>query len=163
MHEEYRDSKVKELRDQLVRFAPKTQKVELGARAEQLLLEIESDRVYAYDFVCFRVTNYRPQNPSRVSIASVDIKHDLRLLIEDISESADVSVEDTGETVHTVEDLSRLFNVSTKTISRWRDQGLVGRRFVFSGRRRVGFCKAASTVLSLETRSASNVVSDSAN
>lgn len=143
MHEEYRDAKIKELRDQLVRFAPKAQKVELGTRTEQLLLEVEPDRAYAYDFLCFRITNYRPQQPSRVTIASADVKHDLRLLIEDISESADVNVEDTGEMVHTVEDLSRLFNVSTKTISRWREQGLVGRRFVFAGRRRVGFLQSS--------------------
>jgi RNA polymerase primary sigma factor/RNA polymerase sigma factor len=32
-----------------------------------------------------------------------------------------------------------MFNVSTKTISRWRDQGLVSRRFVCDGRKRVGF------------------------
>jgi len=143
MHEEYRDAKVKELRDQLVRFAPKDQKVELSARAEQLLVDVEPDRTYAYDFVCFRITNYRPQQSSRVTIASNDVRHDLRLLIEDISESADVSVEDTAEAVHTVEDLSRMFNVSTKTISRWRDQGLVGRRFVFAGRRRVGFLQSS--------------------
>ncbi len=143
MHEEYRDAKVKELRDQLVRFTPKVQKVELTARAEQLLAEIEPDRAYAYDFICFRITNYRPQQPSRVTIASADIKNDLRLLIEDISESADVNVKDSGEQVHTVEDLSRLFNVSTKTISRWRDQGLVGRRFIFGGRRRVGFLQSS--------------------
>ncbi len=143
MHEEYRDAKLKELRDQLVRFAPKAQKVELGARIESLLSEIDLDRSYAYDFLCYRITNYRPQQPSRVTIAASDVKHDLRLLIEDISESADVNVEDTGEKVHTVEDLSRLFNVSTKTISRWRDQGLVGRRFVFGNRRRVGFLQSS--------------------
>ncbi len=33
-----------------------------------------------------------------------------------------------------------MFNVSTKTISRWRQQGLVSRKFIFNvGRRRVGF------------------------
>ena len=44
-----------------------------------------------------------------------------------------------GERVLTVEELSKLFKVSTKTISRWRQQGLVSRRFVFDGRKRVGF------------------------
>ena len=36
-----------------------------------------------------------------------------------------------------------MFNVSTKTISRWRQQGLVSRRFVFDGRKRVGFLKSS--------------------
>jgi RNA polymerase primary sigma factor/RNA polymerase sigma factor len=139
MHEHYRDSKLKELRDQLVRFAPKVQKVEQATRAEQLLSEIEPDRSYAYDFLCYRITNYRPQQASRHTIASADVASDLRQLVEDISESADVSVTEVGEPVHSVEDLSKMFNVSTKTIGRWREAGLIGRKFLFGNRRRVGF------------------------
>jgi RNA polymerase sigma factor (sigma-70 family) len=139
MHEHYHDSKLKELRDQLVRFAPKAQKVDQAARAEQLLGEIEPDRVYAYDFLCYRITNYRPQQASRHTIASADVVFDLRQLVEDLSEAADVSVTEVGEPVHSVEDLSRMFNVSTKTIGRWRDAGLIGRKFLFGNRRRVGF------------------------
>jgi len=48
-----------------------------------------------------------------------------------------------GERVLTVEELSKLFKVSTKTISRWRQQGLVSRRFVFDGRKRVGFLQSS--------------------
>ena len=139
MHEHYHDSKLKELRDQLVRFAPKAQKIEQAARAEQLLAEIEPDRAYAYDFLCYRITHYRPQQASRHTVASADVVFDLRQLVEDLSESADVSVTEVGEPVHSVEDLSRMFNVSTKTIGRWRDAGLIGRKFLFGNRRRVGF------------------------
>jgi RNA polymerase primary sigma factor/RNA polymerase sigma factor len=139
MHEDYRDSKIKELRDQLTRFAPKAKKVEQAAFAEKLYGEIEPDRPYAFDYICFRVTNYRPEKPSRHSIASADLKHDLRLLIEDLSDSSDISVDEVGEQVHTVDELSKAFNVSTKTISRWREAGLVSRRLLFGGRKRVGF------------------------
>ena len=138
MHENYRDSKIKELREQL-RFAPKAKKVEQAAAAEKVLNEIEPDRTYAFDYLCFRITNYRPEKPSRHNIASVDLQHDLRLLIEDLSDSADIRVEEVPEQVHTVNELSRLFKVSTKTISRWRESGLVSRRLLFSGRKRVGF------------------------
>ena len=139
MHEEYRDEKIKELRDQLTRFAPKAKKVEQAALAEKLYAEIESDRTYAFDYLCFRVTNYRPDKPSRHSIAAPDLKHDLRLLIEDLSDSADIAITEVPEPVHTVEELSKMFNVSTKTISRWRTSGLVSRRLLFGGRKRVGF------------------------
>lgn len=139
MHEEYRDSKIKELRCQLTRFAPKGKKVEQAALAENLYSEIEPDRSYAFDYLCFRITNYRPETPSRHNIASADLKHDLRLLIEDLSDSADVAVTEVAEPVHTVDELSKLFSVSTKTISRWRDAGLVSRRLLFAGRKRVGF------------------------
>ena len=139
MHADYRDTKVKELRDQLSRFAPKKKKLEQAALAEKLFVEIEDDRSYAFDYVCFRITNYRPETPSRHNIASADLKHDLRLLIEDLSDSADVAVTEVPEQVHTVEELSKMFSVSTKTISRWRDAGLVSRRMLFGGRKRVGF------------------------
>ncbi|MFM8733615.1 MAG: sigma-70 family RNA polymerase sigma factor [Pirellulales bacterium] len=49
-----------------------------------------------------------------------------------------------GEEVLSIEDLARRFNVSTKTISRWREHGLVAQRYNVAGRRRVGFL--ASTV-----------------
>ena len=48
MHEDYRDEKIKELRDQLTRFAPKTKKVEQAALTEKLYGEVESDRSYAF-------------------------------------------------------------------------------------------------------------------
>ncbi len=43
----------------------------------------------------------------------------------------------------TLEELSRQFNVSTKTITRWRRHGLIGRRFVRDGRQRIGFLKSS--------------------
>ena len=46
------------------------------------------------------------------------------------------------EPVLTLEEISKQLNVSTKTISRWRDRGLVGRRIVCNGRRQVGFLQS---------------------
>ncbi|QDS90477.1 RNA polymerase sigma factor SigA [Rosistilla ulvae] len=138
MHEDYRDQAVKELRDHL-RFAPRSKKLEQAARAEKLLSEIETTKDYPFDLVCFRITDYRPEQPSRRLVHGKDIRHDLRLFVEDVSDAADINADEAAEPVHTVDDLSKMFNVSTKTISRWRDQGLVSRRFVFEGRKRVGF------------------------
>jgi RNA polymerase primary sigma factor len=44
-----------------------------------------------------------------------------------------------GGEVLSMEELARRFNVSTKTISRWREHGLVAQRYSIGGRRRVGF------------------------
>ncbi|MFM7034714.1 MAG: sigma-70 family RNA polymerase sigma factor [Planctomycetia bacterium] len=49
-----------------------------------------------------------------------------------------------NEPVLSIEELARQFNVSTKTISRWREHGLVAQRYSVGGRKRVGFL--ASTV-----------------
>ncbi len=48
-----------------------------------------------------------------------------------------------GESVLSIEELARKFNVSTKTISRWREHGLVAQRYVVGGRKRVGFLSSA--------------------
>ncbi len=139
MHSDYSVPVLRELRDQQVRFAPREKKIEQLDRAERLLHEIESDRDYTYEYLCFRITDYRPEHAARGLISGREANHDLRLLIEDLSDSANINVEEVREPVHTVEELSRNFNVSTKTISRWRRQGLVSRKFVFNGRKRVGF------------------------
>lgn len=139
MHQDYRIALVRELRDQQVRFAPRAKRLEQAERAERLLSELDMAREYPYEFIYFRVTDYRPEENCRKLVRGEDAAHDLRLFVEDVTDSLNLKVEEALEPVHTVEDLSRMFNVSTKTISRWRDQGLVSRRFVCDGRKRVGF------------------------
>ena len=139
MNTDYRISLIRELRDQQVRFAPRAKRNEQADRAESLLSELDPAKNYPYDFLFFRVTEIRPEGTGYRLIKGDDAVHDLRLFVEDITDSMNLRVEEAKEPVHTVEDLSKMFNVSTKTISRWRDQGLVSRRFLAEGRKRVGF------------------------
>lgn len=139
MHQDYRIALIRELRDHQVRFAPRVKRLEQAERAERLLSELDLGRDYPYEFIYYRVTEFRPEENSRKMVRGEDAAHDLRLFVEDVSDSLNLRVEEASEPVHTVDDLSRMFNVSTKTISRWRDQGLVSRRFLTEGRKRVGF------------------------
>lgn len=139
MHQDYRVSLIRELRDQQVKYAPRQKRLEQAERAERLLGELDFARDYPYEFIYFRVTDYRPEENSRKMVTGEDAAHDLRLFVEDVTDSLNLQIEEVKEPVHTVEELSRMFNVSTKTISRWRDQGLVSRRFITEGRKRVGF------------------------
>mgnify|MGYP000845516013 FL=1 len=62
------------------------------------------------------------------------------LLIEEVSDGLDVRTTALAEPVLQIDDLTARFNVTSKTIQRWRRRGLPARRFIFSdGRRRVGF------------------------
>lgn len=143
MHTEYQSNIIRQLRDQQVRFAPREKKVEQANRAEKLLAEIEPQKTYSYEYVCYRITDYRPDAAIGDTLSGHEACHDLRLFVEDVSDAADIRVEDASEPVHTVEELSKLFKVSTKTISRWRQQGLVSRRFIFGRRKRVGFLRSS--------------------
>jgi len=143
MHTEYINPGIRELRDQQARFAPRHRKIEQVNRTEKLLGEIDEKRTYTYEYLCFRITNYRPDDYPDLKLSGDEAIHDLRLLVEDLSDAANVDAQKAGERVLTVEELAEKFNVSTKTIFRWRRQGLVSRRFVMDGRKRVGFLKSS--------------------
>jgi len=140
MHTQYKCESIAELRDQQVRFAPREKKIQQIDNAEQLLREIQIDKTYNFEFVCFRITGFRMDPGPIVMIDGGDLRNDLHAFIEDLSDSANLKAEEFGQPVFTVDELSKRFNVSTKTISRWRQQGLVSRKFIFDGgRKRVGF------------------------
>jgi RNA polymerase primary sigma factor len=143
MHTDYVNPVMRQLRDQQVRFAPREKKIEQVNQAERLLHELDPKRTYTYEYICFRVTNYRPEAYPHLSMTGGEARHDLRLFVEDVSDAAGVPADGAGERVLTVDELARLLSVSTKTISRWRRQGLVSRRFVFDGRKRVGFLQSS--------------------
>ncbi len=72
-----------------------------------------------------------------------ETRRDLRRFVEDVCRAADVPVAERGERILTIQELAERFNVSTKTISRWRRRGLVSRRFVVDGRERIGFLESS--------------------
>jgi RNA polymerase primary sigma factor len=128
---------LKQLTDQQVRFAPPARRQEQLARAQKLLGEIEPNREYPYQFVCYRVTDFRPESYPDLLIPGADLAHDLVLMIEALGGT--VPAAEAGDVLVSLEDLSKRLNVSTKTIRRWRKLGLVGRRVLRNGKRQVCF------------------------
>jgi len=126
---------LKELTDQQVRFAPAAKRAEQRARAERLRKEIDPNKRYPYQFVCFRITEFRPESYPDLLIAGDELVHDLDLFIKSLG----VPVEETNDPIVTLEEVSKRLNVSTKTVRRWRKLGLIGRRIVFNGRNHVAF------------------------
>ena len=142
MRSEYKIAAIRELERQ-IEITPRAQRFAQIDRAERLLAEVECDREYPIEFIYFRITEYRPGDQIVESASGEDVRHDLSLMIEDLSASLDLSADAVGEHVLTIDEVSKRFQVSTKTVSRWRRQGLAARRFRFGGRRRVGFLKSS--------------------
>ncbi len=144
MHTVYHSEEVRQLADQQIRFAKREKKLEQSDRAELLLREIDSNRDYSIEYVIFKITGFRPEKSPIVTVRGSQLIEDLHLLIEDLSDASDIPAEAVGQPIFTVEQLSKRFNVSTKTIARWRQQGLVSRRFIFTGnRKRIGFLQSS--------------------
>jgi RNA polymerase sigma factor (sigma-70 family) len=134
---------LKQLTDQQVRFAPPTRRLEQLARAERLLAELDPNRSYPYQYICFRITEFRPDSYPDLLIEGRDLEHDLCLMIELLARTTPpMPVESVPEPVITLEQISKRLNVSTKTISRWRERGLVSRRVLCNGRQQVGFVQS---------------------
>jgi RNA polymerase sigma factor (sigma-70 family) len=138
----FKQPALKQLTDQQVRFAPPARRLEQLARAQRLLGEIEPGRAYPYQFVCFRITEFRPESYPDLLIMGVDLSHDLALFIEALGGTVPAA-EPVDELV-TLDELSKRLNVSTRTIRRWRKLGLVGRRIMRNGKRQV--CYQQSTI-----------------
>jgi RNA polymerase sigma factor (sigma-70 family) len=137
---------------QLARFAPKERRSQQLDRAEALLTEISREKRYPFDYLCYRITGYRPERDSDVVLDGSDVEHDLKLFIDDLARTVLVPLAQVDEPILTVEALSRRFNVSTRTVSRWRRQGLVSRRFLIDGRPKVGFLESSVTRFVTEHR-----------
>jgi len=134
---------LKQLTEQQKRYAPLDKRLEQMDRAEVLLNSLLPESTYRYPELCEALTGFRPEKYPDLILTVAELQHDLPLFVEELSESLELPVERAGEPVLTVDDVSEQFNVSTKTVDRWRKRGLVSRRFKFGNRTRVGFLRSS--------------------
>lgn len=139
----YRNPALRQLRDQQMRYAPRDVRIQQMARAEEFLGELDPRKNYRYPDLCERITSYRSEMYPDLIVTAAEAAHDLRCFVEDLSDSVDLPAEAAGEDVWTVDDVSERYNVSKKTVSRWRDRGLVSRRFRFGSKRRLAFLRSS--------------------
>lgn len=127
-----------------IRFSPKSQKQKQLDGAEELYELIHTGTSYPYEFICYKITGYRPKEHPNDMIDGGDLKEDLRTFIARLSSDLAEKVESQNQKVYSVEELADTFNVSVRTVERWRKKGLISRRFVFSdGSKRLGFLQSS--------------------
>ncbi len=121
-------------------FSPLNKKREQLAGAQELVEQIDPQQEYPWDFVVYRLTGFRGRTPSTLSVSGKMLQADLARLMENLSTTLDLTPADVGEEVLLLDQVTQRFNVSTKTIQRWRKRGLVALRYMFpDGVRRLGF------------------------
>jgi hypothetical protein len=103
MGKPYHHPALKQLRDQQARYTPKDKRLEQVERAEKLLGEIDTAKCYPYEYLCFRITGFRPEGSPALVLEGRDVRHDLRLFVEDLSATVRQTVEQATEAVLTVE------------------------------------------------------------
>jgi RNA polymerase sigma factor (sigma-70 family) len=128
-----------------LRFTPEPKRRAQLEAAEKLYSLIEQEKQYPYDFVCFHITGFQPKSNLEPEIMpGRDLRDDLQVFISKLSARLALPAARANEKVHTIEELAARFNVSAKTIDRWRKRGLLARKFIFDGGgRRLGFLESA--------------------
>jgi len=136
------NSDIAELAHQLT-LAPRRLRMAQLQGIDTVLGMIEPERVYPFEFVCYHITKYHKRgNDPGYSIPGKALIADLVTLAEFISRRANLSVSELNEPYKTHKELAEFWSVSTKTIRRWRDRGLMGLRVVFEdGVNRLAFCQ----------------------
>ncbi len=121
-------------------FAPVERRMEHMENAESLYWQIEENGVYPLDYVAFRVTGYRPETIEDVTLRGEVVRPDLLVFVEEVSETLDLKADDYEERPLDLEGVCEKLNVTKKTVSRYRRDGLFGRKMRFKGRRKkMGF------------------------
>lgn len=139
----YATPAMRQLAQRSIRELPRIDRLRQLDRAERVAADIRPAGAYAFDEIYRRVIDENLDVPSEVTLTGEQALHDLRLFVEDVSASATVDAEYISEPILSVRDVSERFNVSTKTVDRWRDKGLMSRRFRFGNRTRIGFLESS--------------------
>ncbi|VAX40391.1 RNA polymerase sigma factor RpoD [hydrothermal vent metagenome] len=140
---QYKNPAMKQLADQQVRYAPREVRLNQIEQAEKVVSTIDPQKTYRYPDLCEQVTFFRPEMYPDMVLSGEEAIHDLRCFVEDVSGSANITIDSVSEPVLTVQEVSARYNVSTKTVDRWRNRGLCSRRFMFGKRKRIGFLESS--------------------
>jgi RNA polymerase primary sigma factor len=140
----YRLAAMELLKDQLL-FTPRRVLKEHVVRLYDLaVFHIEPQRTYPYDFICHRITGYRPASDAEALFEGRDLEADLSLMLLELSGRAAPSPQAFREPVYSLEELARLWGVSPRTILRWQEHApLFGCYVEEEGGRRLAFRFAA--------------------
>ena len=114
-------------------YSPRSVKHRVMAQLESLIDEVADAENYPFDYMCYRITGYRPKAFCERLLSGKLVREDLLSMLDAVSAALKERVGDVAEPVYTVDDLARMFDVSPKTISRWRKLGLKSRKMVFDG------------------------------
>ncbi|MHC4535751.1 MAG: sigma-70 family RNA polymerase sigma factor [Planctomycetota bacterium] len=127
-----------------LKFTPEKKRIKQLEAVENLFTMIDRDKEYPFEFVFFRITGFHPASPGADEIIKGDVLlHDLKIFLSRLSNWLARPVAEQDQKIYTVEELTKKLGVSTKTIYRWRDRGLLAKKFIFNnGKIRTCFLKS---------------------
>jgi RNA polymerase primary sigma factor len=137
----YRLTAIRELARSLA-YAPRKLKLQYIDRAERLATELEDDTAYPYAYVAYRVTGFYPSDRGGEPLPAGLLAADLASLVEELSVSAGLELAEAPERIYRLNELASELEVSERTLRRWKQRGLIARRFLWNRRRVLGYLES---------------------
>lgn len=125
-------------------LSPRRLRMEQVRAIDHLLGLVESGKSYPFEFICYHITKFRKRGAGTAgSVPGKALVCDLVSLAEILTRKANLTVAELEEPFLTHEELAKELKISTKTVRRWRNRGLMGLRVVFAdGVNRLAFCRS---------------------
>jgi len=125
-------------------FVPRQQQFKQLLAAEALFKIISPAQEYPYEFICFKITGYRPKTSSNIpSITGSNLLKNLPKYIHKASARLGLKAAEQPEKIYTLPELATNLNVSVRTLERWQIRGLIGRKYIFpDGSTKIGFSQS---------------------
>ena len=131
----YYNKAILEFKNQLV-LAPKDIRLKQLIKTERFIDSININKVYPYDFVCHAITGYRPTENRDVLLGGRHFVRDMVQMAIDLSGSLDLKPSDIEERYFATRQVAEKFNVSERTLMRWRFFGLRCRKIAINSWRK---------------------------
>ncbi|MCZ6834990.1 MAG: hypothetical protein O7G85_04380 [Planctomycetota bacterium] len=113
-------------------YAPLEKRKSQMNAAELLTDDIDPTQNYPEDFVVFRITGYRPQlNKVPLTLVGEALLPDLINLVQRLSDDLELPPDYDGRSPVLIPETAQKLNISTKTVQRYRKQGLVSHYVVY--------------------------------
>lgn len=136
----FKTSALRELLRQL-RFAPAERRRHQMDAAEALVADVDPGLAYPEDFIIWRTTGYRPDAGGEpVLLPGEAVLADLCCFVQELSSDLELPPMRDEAAAIPLEDVAVRLNVSTKTVQRYRRQGLVCHHVRFDAERRLLAC-----------------------
>jgi len=111
-------------------YSPERRRLQQLERLAALVGEINPKRRYRNDLIAQQITNYKPSKCPTNRLSGNHLRHDLAILLEDLSFTVNVKEEEHPEPIFTTDQLKDMLDVSPRTIFNWRVEGLPVRYYV---------------------------------
>lgn len=124
-----------------LRFTPPQKRLRQLESAENLLSSINPDQLYPFEFVFFKIIGFETKNLAELeSIKGDALAADLRVFISKLSSQVASEIDPHDEKIYATPELAAKLSISVKTIERWKNHGLISRKYIFpDGKKRFGF------------------------